>query len=97
VLGSPWKAGYHIAYLAANLRSQIVISSFEVLNPIFGNAIQTPKIQKSKIAERTPPLQWANGGQQALSIDGVGESCRLSFQAESSGAGHGAWEISPAI
>jgi hypothetical protein len=33
---------------------------------------------------------------KAIPADRVGQSCGLSLQAESGGAGHGAWEISPA-
>jgi hypothetical protein len=35
-------------------------------------------------------------GDENSSVDGASQSCGLSEQAESGGAGRGAWEISPA-
>ena len=41
-------------------------------------------------------VQCLHARNKAIPADRVGQSCGLSVQAESGGAGHGAWEISPA-
>jgi hypothetical protein len=48
------------------------------------------------VALLIPPLQSPRARSETIPPDGVRKSCWLSFQAESGGAGHGAWEISPA-
>jgi hypothetical protein len=41
-------------------------------------------------------VQFNHGISETITSHGIGEVCRLSFQAKSSGAGLSAWEISPA-
>ena len=49
-----------------------------------------------KIAAPHPLVKYQHGRNETGAAYGAGKSCGLSKQAESGGAGRGAWEISPA-
>jgi hypothetical protein len=57
----------------------------------------TARPRLSEMADLFPlPVKCLHGRNQTNPAYRAGKSCGLSEQAESGGAGHGAWEISPA-
>src|SRR5882724_1966540 len=64
----------------------------------FATSLRSPRLKAfpGSVAPKRVLYNVSRARNQTISADGVRKSCGLSVQAESGGAGHGAWEISPA-